>query len=668
MTTRQVTLSRRSLLKALGGGVIVFATTPDVIAKAWAQRGQNIPQVISAWVHVGADGQVTVFTGKAEVGQNARTSLTQGVAEELRVPVKDVRVTMADTDLVPYDMGTFGSRTTPTMLPQVRRAAASAREALIDLAADLWQIDRAKLVAVDGRIVGPKQTARYGELVKDKFLDKAIDESIALTAHKDWKVLGKPLHKVDGREFVTGRHKYASDIALPGMVHAKILRPPSYHAKLVTLDTKEVEALGGVRVVHDGDFVAVAAPTVREAEAALIKIRAEWTESSQPSNKELFALLKTSEPQTTLPAGQHRGRYTCEYIAHVPLEPRAAVANWSDGKLTVYTGSQRPFGVKSELVEALGLPESKVRVIVPDTGSGYGGKHTGEAAVEAARVSFKLGVPVKLVWSRTEEFTWAYFRPAGVVEVQSSVDDQGKLQSWIFDNYNSGGAGIGMPYDVNDPHTEFHEVESPLRQGSYRALAATFNNFARETHLDEVACALGMDTLQFRLHNLTNSRIQGVLTTAAQKFGWAPMEGGRGHGQGIACGIEKNSVVATAVEVFVNNGELTIIRVVTAFECGSIVNPEQLQNQVVGSLIMGLGGALWEEVLFADGKIKNAHLSRYRVPRFTDIPKIDCVLIDNANPSAGAGETPIIAIAPALGNAIFHATGKRLRDLPFKLS
>ena len=442
-----------------------------------------------------------------------------------------------------------------------------------------------------------------------------------------------------------------------------------------------------VVVIHDGEFIGVAAPSELLASRALKAIKAEWKSSPQISGKDLFDSLKKEGREG---GGGDRGgfkagsmkegldaadvrldeSYTIAYIAHTPLEPRAAAAEWENEKLTVWTGTQRPFGVRGDLAGALGIPEGQVRVIVPDTGAGYGGKHTGEAALEAARLSRKAGKPVKVVWTREEEFTWAYFRPAGVIEVASGARKDGTLTAWEFHNYNSGGSAIRTLYEVPNQRIEFHPARSPLRQGSYRALAATANHFARETHMDELASALRMDPLELRLKNLKEPRFRAVLEAAAKAFGWGRKPGadpGLDRGLGIAGGSDKGSYVATCAEVAVDrqSGRVKVVRAVSAFECGAMVSPDHLKNQVEGALVMGLGGALFEAIQFEDGKILNASLSEYRVPRFRDAPEIEVVLLDRKDlPSAGAGETPIIGIAPAIGNAIFAATGIRLRSMP----
>jgi len=440
-----------------------------------------------------------------------------------------------------------------------------------------------------------------------------------------------------------------------------------------------------VTVVVDGNFVGAAADSVAGAERALAAVRAEWKESPQRvSDREIFAYLKqnASPGSDARREKQEKGSiavgladaahkletsYTVAYIAHAPLEPRAAVAEWRDNKMTVWTGTQRPFAVRTEVANALHIPESSVRVVVPDTGSAYGGKHTGDAAVEAARLAKAANRPVKLIWTRQEEFTWAYFRPAGLIEVKSALDTRGKLTAWEFHNYHSGSSGIETPYDVANQLIQYHSVPLVLRCGSYRGLAATANHFARETHMDELARAANVDALDFRLRNLSDPRLRAVLEAAAKSFGWPPKKSKEGQGFGIAAGNEKGSYVATCAEVLsdAKADKLRVVRLVTAFECGAIVNPNGLRNQVVGANIQGLGGALFESIQFENGRIKNPRFATYRVPRFRDLPQIEAVLLNRKDiPSAGAGETPIMAVAPAVGNALFDATGIRRRSMP----
>jgi CO/xanthine dehydrogenase Mo-binding subunit len=254
-----------------------------------------------------------------------------------------------------------------------------------------------------------------------------------------------------------------------------------------------------------------------------------------------------------------------------------------------------------------------------------------------------------------------------VIEIKSAVAPDGTITAWEFHNYNSGGSGIATPYAVANQLIQFHPCKSPLRQGSYRALAATANHFARESHMDDLAHAVNMDPLEFRYKNLTDERLKAVFQAAAEKFGWGHAKPESGHGFGIAGGIEKGGYIATCAEVAIDpaTGAVRVVRVISAFDCGAVVNPDGLRNQLIGANIMGLGGALFEAIEFENGKILNPHFAQYRVPRFSDIPALDVVLIDRKDqPSAGAGESPIMGLAPAVGNAIFNASGKRLRSLP----
>jgi len=681
--------SRRDFFKLAGSGVAIALALPADAAAQESGRGprggQPLPREISAWLHIGEDGGVTAFTGKVEVGQNIRTSLAQSVADELRVPFDAVRLVMGDTSRTPFDMGTFGSRTTPTMAPQLRRAAAALRDLLVEMAARQWNLAPGALAAADGKVSDPgsRRSITYAELARGQSLAQTIPAEDPVTPASRWTVAGQPLPKVDGRDFVTGRHQYTPDLRPDGVLCGKVLRPPAFGATLVSLDPREAQAMPGVVVVHDGDFVGVAAPRQRDAERALAALHAEWKTSPQPSGRELFDYLKnnveegaarndrheTGSIESSLAQAAHRleETFTVSYIAHAPLEPRAALAEWKDGSVTVWTGTQRPFAVRDELAAAFHLPPDLARVIVPDTGSAYGGKHTGEAAVEAARLARAANRPVSLLWTREEEFTWAYFRPAGVIEIKSGVDAGGRLTAWEFHNYNSGGSGIGTPYAVENQRIQYHPVRSPLRQGSYRGLAATANHFARESHMDTAARAAGMDPLEFRLKNLSDARLRAVFEAAGKSFGWPRKRERAGQGFGLGGGVEKGGYLATLAEVAVDpaSGSVRVVRVVTAFECGAVVNPDGLRNQVMGSTIMALGGALFEAVEFENGRITNPRFSLYRVPRFRDVPEIEVLLLDRRDlPSAGAGETPIVGLAPAIGNALFDATGVRLRSLP----
>jgi isoquinoline 1-oxidoreductase len=612
-------VSRRELLELLGAGV----TVPWVVDAAG--------QPVAARLHMAADGAVTLLTGKVEIGQGCRTLLTQCVAEELEVDPSRVRVIMGDTALVPDDGGTYASLTTPLTVPLVRTAAAAQRR---------------------GALMPPER----------------------------WKVLGTPLKNVNGRAIVTGRLEYASDLELPGMLAAKMVRPAAYDAQLRSYDAAAAERLPGVKVVRAGNLLGVIAGDELTAEKAAALVKAEWEPKDLPAVSELPAYFKkTSVPpvanfNTRYPpllekgsvsdalanaAIPHEAAYTVAPIAHAPMEPRSAIATWEEDRLTVHCGTQVPFATRAQLAKTFGIPENQVRVIVSDTGSGFGGKHGPEVMLEAAHLAKAAGKAVRVAWTREEEFVFSYCRPAGLVEVRSGLSS-GKIAAWEFRNYNSGAASLGTPYSIPNYVCAFHRAESPLRQGPYRSLAAVANTFARETHVEELAALAEADPVEFRLRNIGNPRTREAITRAAERFGWGKSKAAAG----MACNLEKDAHLALFVEVE-SAKQPRVVRAVMAFDPGAVLNPDNLRNQITGAIIMGIGGALFEELRFSRQSVLNNRFSAYRVPRFSDTPRIDVILVDRREVTpAGAGESPITVVAPAIAAALFRATGKRLRDLP----
>ncbi len=683
-------LDRRAFLQVLGSGLLITVTAPET----WAQGGESSGMPVSARLFLDDDGTITALSGKVEEGQGPRAELSQAAAEELRVPLDRVRLVMADTDLVPDDGITAGSRTTPRNVPEMRQAAATARELLTTLAARQWKVDAATLEVRGGVITGPAagQTMTYADLARSgdvvATLNEAIRPDVALTPVREWTVLGRAAARPNARDLVTGAHRFPSDVVRPGMLYGRVLRPPAYGASLQSVNLSAAQEMGDVVVVRAGPFVGFAAPSSHRATQAL-KAAAEtasWTTSARPvSNETVFDHLRehaqTERARTEIIGSTERAQadsdrtlsesYRVGYIQHAPMEPRAAVAEWSENGLTVWVGCDGPFRAQQALAEEFGIPAERVRVIVPDMGGGFGGKHTAEAALEAARLARSAGKPVSVQWTREEEFTWAYCRPAAVIECHGGLRADGSLVAWGFTTINAGGAAIGTPYAIPNVRISSVGSDSPLPQGSYRCLGATANNFARESFMDELATAAGSDPLEFRLAHLENPRLRAVLEKAAREFGWTARrkQVTRERGVGLACGTEKNSVVAACVEVAVDRSEgtLEVTEICEAFECGPILNPANLLSQVQGCIVMGLGGALTEELEFQDGKILNPSFSRYRVPRFRDVPRVDVHLVDKPDIApAGGGETPIIAVAPAIGNAVFAATGVRLRSMPMR--
>jgi nicotinate dehydrogenase subunit B len=493
-------------------GVITFCAAPVAPGREeeqWHQAGSlnfwstgrrpgwalELPAEIGRWLRIDADGMVTVFTGKVEVGQNIRTSLAQAVADELRVPLTGIQLVLGDTDRAPFDPGTFGSMTTPIMAAHLRRVAAAARGLAFERAAARWGVPRAEITMAEGLVThaATRRALGLGELIGGERPTGAAAEDEAPTPARQWTVGGTSAPKVNGHAMVTGTHRYASDIKRPGMRYGKILRPPTLTATLLSLDAGAAEASPGVKVVREGSLVGVVAADEPAATEALAGLRATWERPSLPGEEDLYAYLRTHpaepgagfmdepvlEEHGSVDAGFAAGQYTLRHtytvapIAHAPLEPRVAVAEWQDGRLTVWTGTQQPFGVRGELAAAFGLAEQDVRAIVPDTGAAYGGKHTGEVAREAACLARAVNAPVRLAWTREEEFTWAYVRPAEVIDLAGAVRTDGTLTAWECHNYNSGAQAIRPPYTIPNQRLAFHPARSPLRQGSYRALAAT---------------------------------------------------------------------------------------------------------------------------------------------------------------------------------------------------
>jgi isoquinoline 1-oxidoreductase subunit beta len=691
-------LDRRNFVQLLGAGVLVTIVAGPALAQQRRGGGGGggfnggSPPTVAARIHIADDGGLTVLCGKVDGGQGARCEVAMAAAEELRVPFDRMQVILSDTGLTPNDGMTAGSGTTPRTIPSVRQGAAAFRQLLVDHAAKQWDAEPTSLVVADGKITDPKsqQSLSYTDLARNEELAKQFavqpPGGIKLVPVAEWKVLGTPQTAPAAQDKITGAHKYPSDFTRPGMMYGAMLRSPTYNGKLASIDTAPAKAIDDVIVVEDGKFVGVAAPTSFRARQAIeaLSTAAKWDNTPIPSSEGLFDFLREHADASALAnpfvedvkaaPKSLRQEYHVPYAQHAPLEPRTALAEWVDGKLTVWTGTQNPFGVKGELQQALKLADDAVRVIVPDFGSGYGGKHTGEVAVEAARLAKEAGKPVLLRWTREEEFTWAYFRPAGVLQAEASLDDDNKLATWHFINISSGPSAVETPYKVPKKNNKFVRSQPPLREGSYRALASTANNFARESFMDELAAAAGADPLEFRLANLENPRLRAVLEKAAQEFDWIKKAAAKqpNRGIGLACGTEKGSFVATCVEIAVDpdKKEIKVLHVCEAFECGKILNPENLRNQVEGAITMGLGPALREAMEFdSDGTIQNATFRRYRVPRFSDTPTIDVHLLDRADlASAGAGETPIITVAPAIANAVFHCTGQRIRQMPIKLA
>jgi CO/xanthine dehydrogenase Mo-binding subunit len=682
-------LNRREFVQTLGAGLIISVIVPEIFGQ---RRDAGADPHAEERLHIGADGIITVFTSKVEVGQGSRTQLTQAAAEELRVPVERIQLVMADSAVGPNDGGTAGSRTTPSTVPSVRKGCAAGRQLLLEAAAKKFNTDVRTLSVENGEVKGlaSGNTFTYLDLAKssETAAKSAPASGVTVREVSEWTVLGSPAKKINGQEIVTGSHKYPSDITRPGMLYGKILRAPAYGAELTSVNLDAAKSSGTV-VVQDGNFVGFAAANSFQAERARQSAvqSAQWKmKDGQPSSEDLYTHLQAHSPgnprrdikgapDVLLKRGSMvlRQNYNVAYIQHAPMEPRAAVAEWDNDKLTVWTGTQQPARVREELARAFNISADRVRVIVPDTGGGFGGKHSGEVAVEAARLAKSAGKPVLVRWTREEEFIWAYYRPAGVIKIAAALDDANSIAAWEQINFNSGGSALGTPYAIPNTASEFRQCDAPLRAGSYRALASTANIFARESMMDELAAHVGENPLAFRLKHLKDERLRNVLVAAAGKFDWnkrwKATSTRQPEGLGLACGTEKGSFAACCVRISVDSaaGTFKLLEITEAYECGAIQNPANLQAQVEGAIIQGLGGAVFEEMKFKDGKISNPRFSQYRVPRLKDMPRIETVLLNRKDlASVGAGETPIIGIAPAIANALWHAAQARIRSLPLR--
>jgi nicotinate dehydrogenase subunit B len=677
----RTSVAERDYFELLGPGIVsVLAARADRSSAA----GWNPPSG-GAWVHIGENGAVHAFTGKAEVGQGTRTALALVVSEALDVPADSIDLRMGDTDLCPWDMGTFGSRSMPDAAPALYSAALGARDMLAQRAARRAGGRPNEFELRDGLVWkrGATSGVSFGDLVRG---ESTVGEARAMGGD----ALAIPVHRVGSsarepvaQEVVTGQRRYASDETRPGMLHGAVLWPPVRGATLLEVDTGPADGLPGVTLLKDGAFVGAAAETPSAARSAIAAVRARWERPPYPAEPGIEEYL-SSHPQSGddwdteedregdveagLDAAVHRLelRYRTAYIAHVPLEPRCAVAEWTGNRLTVWVGTQTPFRARSQVARALGCSEDDVRIIVPPTGAGFGGKHGGDIATAAARLARAAGHPVRVAFSREEEFLQGYLRPMSVVDIRAGVDGTGRITGWSFHNLNGGAAAASTPYTAANRRVWNTLAESPLAQGPYRSLAANANNFARESAMDEMASRVGVDPLEFRRRHLEDPRLRAVLDRAAERAEWTARTRTPGRGFGLALGREKGGRIATVAEVGVDaQRRVRVTRLVSAFEAGAIVHPENLRSQVEGAHVMALGGALFEAIHFDRGVVQNPRLSQYRVPRFSDLPEIEIELIDAREfPPAGAGETPMIAVAPAVANAIFDASGTRIRSLP----
>jgi nicotinate dehydrogenase subunit B len=682
---------RRKFLKRLGGGILIICSLGDFSAlQAEILQRRPMPTDLNVYLRIREDGKVELYTGKIEMGQGAITSLAQMLAEELDVRLDDVVMVMGDTDLCPWDMGTFGSMTTRFFGPPLRAAGAEARAILLQLAAERLGAPVERLVAQEGEIhdrenLGSKIS--YADLTQGQKIVKKLSGKPTLKKPEEFKIIGKPVFRQDAGLKVTGQAKYAGDIRIPGMLSAKILRPPAHGAILRKLNTDGLKDFSDVEVVNEKDLFAVLHPDPERAQLALTRVKAEWDEPDPEVNdKTIFGYL-VEKADSGEPAGRGGNleegtqlskqiveeEYFNSYVAHAPMEPHAATAVFENGDLKVWASTQTPYRLQESAAEMLQLPLEKVRVMQNFVGGGFGGKSNNQQALEAARLSKITGKPVQLIWSRREEFFYDTFRPAAVVKIKSGLDNTGKISLWDYRVYFAGERGSQHFYDIPHHLTMAYgewggsSGVHPFAVGPWRAPANNTNTFARESHIDVMALKAGMDPYEFRMKNLKDPRMIRVLKAVAEKFGYQPGKYPSGRGIGISCGIDAGTYVAHMAEVEVDRstGKIKVKRVACAQDMGLIINPQGALIQMEGCIIMGLGYALSEEIQFEGGKIHNQNFDDYGITRFSWIPKIEPVFIDaREDPAQGGGEPAIICMGAVIANAVFDAVGARLYQLP----
>lgn len=684
--SQSIGMTRRNFLKLTGGVVIYISLRPEALL---AQR-RSYPEDINAYLLIGEDGRVTIFSGKIEMGQGVVTSLAQMAAEDLGVSLEAIDMVMGDTDRVPWDMGTFGSLTTRMFGPALRAAAAKARVVMLQLASEKLGVPASRLVVENGIVWAEgdhSKSVSYGELAKGKKITHTVGEEAILRSVDEFRVMGRSPKRLDGLDKVTGAAKYAADVRRDGMLHARLVRPPAHGATMKSIDTSKAQEIDGVTVVNRDGMIAVLHANPEMAARALSKIRTEWdlpkatfdTESIDRHLLDSAPSPEVAEEKGSVETARSSAKnliertYRTGYVAHSPMEPHAATADIVDGRVTVWASTQTPFPTRARIARELGQAEESVRVITPFVGGGFGGKSADLQAIEAARLTKITGKPVQVAWTREEEFFYDTFDPAAVVKVASAVDD-GKIVLWEFDIWAAGDRGANVFYDVPNRRVRAFgswrgagERMHPFNVGPWRAPGANTNVFAMESQIDEMAAAAKIDPLQLRLDNTSDPRMRSVLKAAAKAFGWKAGAGPTGMGRAIACGIDAGTYVALAAQVAVDrkSGRITIERIVCAQDMGIVVNPDGAIMQSEGCITMGLGYVLSEELRFEGGKILDENFGTYHLPRFSHVPKIEVVLVKNDDLSPqGGGEPAIVPMGAVIANAVFDATGVRLDRLP----
>ncbi len=684
-------IGRRDFLKLTGGGLFILFSTGNLF-NLQQRRSRGYPDDFNAYLKIGEDGRVTCFCPKIEMGQGIYTSFAQMLAEELDVSLNSVDMIIGDTDLCVYDSGTFGSRSTKYFGPPIRQAAAEARGVLLQMASEHLQTPLNNLTVQNGLISdksNPAKKVSYAQLTQGKKIERHLGNKPPIKHYSKHTISGKATDRLDGKEKVTGNAKFAIDIRLPGMLFARILRPPAHGATLKSVDISEAKKIKGIQLIQDNDLLAVLHEHRDIADKALLKIKADYEiPEFNVDNTNIFEHLKNSSSEGNndsesgnviegkkLATKHINNTYFNHYVAHAPTENHTAVAVIEGDKATVWASTQAPFRAQGDAARAIGFPTEKVRVMTPFVGCGFGGKNSGQQVGEAARLAQLTGKPVQVAWSRKEEFFYDTFRPAAVIDIHSGLNNSNKIVYWEYHNYYAGNRS-SLPF-YNIPHYTVTSYGGgrgggsgsphPFGTGAWRGPGSNTNVFAMESQIDSMAFECGMDPLSFRKKNLTDKRMQRVLAAAAEKFGNSFSKAPSGKGYGIACTDYLGTYVATMAEVHVNKGtgEIRVDRIICAQDTGEVINPEGVRMQIEGGLTMGLGYCLTEEIKFQGGQVKDENFDTYEIPRISWQPKIETVLVDNTEmPPQGCGEPAITTMGAVIANAVFDSAGVRMFMLP----
>jgi nicotinate dehydrogenase subunit B len=683
-------IDRRGFMKRIGGGLVVAFSIGELPLRGGIFQDRDEAPGVNAYLRIGEDGRVKLYVGKVELGQGPITSLPMELADELDVKLEMVDMIMADTDLCPWNEGTYGSLSTRTFGEVLRKAAARARALLLEMAARELNVAVENLEVNEGVVTATSDSSlsiTYAQLTRGKEILETSSGKVKMKKRSEFKIMGKPRLRVDSTEKVTGKAKYAGDIQLPGMLQARILRPPSLGARLTSVDLSAAEAVEGVKVVKDGDLVAVLHPTRHMAEVALGLIKAEWEEEELDLDHDsIFDLaLKVSTESRTLDSAGDLSQgekeadqifdvtYKDPYIAHSPIENHTATAVLEDGRMKVWASCQTPYPTKENVAEEVGMEVNDVQLLPIFVGGGFGGKIYNPQALEAARLAKLTGKPVQLVYSREEEFMYDRYRPAALLKIKSGLDKEGRITHWDFAVHLGGGREAPHFYDIPNHRTRAlfppRGTDShPFFTGAWRAPSVNTNSFARESQIDIMAAAAGVDPLEFRLRHLeSNPRMTNVLKMGAEHFGWTPAKGPSGRGYGMAAGVDVGTdvVVFIEVDVDITTGHVQVKRAVSCQDMGMVVNPQGAIIQAEGCMLMGLGYALREEIQFEGRKMLTRNFDTYSITQFNMVPELEALLVDSKDEIPyGGGEPPVVVMGGVVANAVFDATGARITRLP----